>query len=42
MDKKLEELFDDYEGNLLNYFCGLTPKESKKFNQMMKNFKQKK
>ena len=42
MDKKLEELFDDYEGNLLNYFCGLTPKESKKFNQMIKNLKQKK
>jgi hypothetical protein len=42
MDKELEKLFDDYEGNLLNYFCGLTPKESKKFNQMMKNSKQKK
>ena len=41
MNKKLEKLFDDYEGNLLNYFCGLTPKESKKFNQMIKNFKQK-
>tara|TARA_R100001509_G_scaffold4427_1_gene2884 strand:- start:244 stop:375 length:132 start_codon:yes stop_codon:yes gene_type:complete len=41
MDKKLEKLFDDYEGNLLNYFCGLTPKESKKFNQMIKDSKQK-
>ena len=41
MNKKLEKLFDDYEGNLLNYFCGLTPKESKKFNQMIKDSKQK-
>jgi len=41
MDKKLEKLFDDYEGNLLNYFCGLTPKESKKINQMIKDSKQK-
>ena len=31
MDKKLEKLFDQYEGNLLNYFCGLTPKQSKEF-----------
>ena len=29
MDRKLEKLFDDYEGNLLNYFSGLTPKQSK-------------
>ena len=40
MDKKLEKLFDDYEGNLFNYFCGLTPKESKKFNQMIKKSKE--
>tara|TARA_R100001129_G_scaffold7868_1_gene5765 strand:- start:153 stop:287 length:135 start_codon:yes stop_codon:yes gene_type:complete len=40
MDKELEKLFDDYEGNLLNYFCGLTPKESKKFNQMIKKSKE--
>ena len=33
MDKKLEKLFDQYEGNLLNYFCGLTPKQSKQFNK---------
>ncbi len=41
MDKKLEKLFDNYEGNLLNYFCGMTPKQSKKFNQMIKDSKQK-
>ena len=23
MDKKLERLADQYEGNLLNYFCGM-------------------
>ena len=34
MDKKLEKLFDQYEGNLLNYFCGLTPKQSKQFNKI--------
>ena len=31
MDKNLEKLFDQYEGNLLNYFCGLTQKQSKQF-----------
>jgi len=40
MDKKLKKLFDDYEGNLLNYFCGMTPKQSKKFNQMKKKSKE--
>ena len=39
MDEKLEKLFDQYEGNLLNYFCGMTPKQSKKFNKMVKNVK---
>ena len=34
MDKNLEKLFDQYEGNLLNYFCGLTPKQSKQFNKI--------
>ena len=33
-DKKLDELFDSYEGNLLNYFSGLTPEESKRFNKL--------
>ena len=34
MDKELEKLFDAYDGNLLNYFCGLSPEESKKFNEL--------
>ena len=28
--------WDDYEGNLLNYFCGMTPQESKEFNRRTK------
>ena len=28
--------WDDYEGNLLNYFYGMTPQESKRFNKMKK------
>ena len=32
-NKELDKLSDDYEGNLLNYFCGLTPQESKQFNK---------
>ena len=39
MDKELEKLADQYEGNLLNYFCGMTPKQSKAFNKMVKNAK---
>ena len=39
MDKELEKLADQYEGNLLNYFCGMTPKQSKKFNKMLKDAK---
>jgi len=39
MDKKLSKLFDSYDGNLLNYFCGLSPKESKKFNQLKNQLK---
>ena len=39
MDKNLEKLADQYEGNLLNYFCGMTPSQSKKFNKMVKNAK---
>tara|TARA_B100001989_G_C24423249_1_gene405110 strand:- start:189 stop:326 length:138 start_codon:yes stop_codon:yes gene_type:complete len=39
MDEKLEKLFDQYEGNLLNYFCGMTPNQSKNFNKMVKNAK---
>ena len=33
-NSKLDKLFDSYEGNLLNYFAGLTPKESKQFNKI--------
>ena len=39
MSDDLIELADQYEGNLLNYFCGMSPKESKKFNQLIKNNK---
>ena len=39
MDKRLIKLADQYEGNLLNYFCGMTPKQSKNFNKMIKNAK---
>ena len=39
MDKELEKLADQYEGNLLNYFYGMTPKQSKKFNKMVKDAK---
>ena len=38
-NKKLDSLFDSYEGNLLNYFSGLTPKESKQFNKLQKQIK---
>ncbi len=42
MSDELIELADQYEGNLLNYFCGMSPKESKKFNQLIKNNKRRK
>jgi len=29
--------WDDYEGNLLNYFCGMTPQQSKEFNRRINN-----
>ena len=38
--KKLIELADKYEGNLLNYFCGLSPSESKRFNKLIKDSKE--
>jgi len=41
MNEKLNKLFDDYKGNLLNYFAGLTPNESKKFNQLKRKIKKK-
>ena len=40
MNKELEKIADQYEGNLLNYFCGLTPEESKRFNKMIKEAKE--
>ena len=30
----LDKLSDAYEGNLLNYFYGFTPEESKRFNKL--------
>ena len=30
----LDKLSDNYEGNLLNYFYGFTPEESRKFNKL--------
>jgi len=42
ISKELIELADQYEGNLLNYFCGMSPKQSKKFNKMVKQSKKKK
>ena len=36
---KLIELADQYEGNLLNYFCGLSPEQSKAFNKLVKENK---
>ena len=39
MDKELLDLADQYEGNLLNYFCGMTPSESRKFNKMIRAHK---
>ena len=38
-DPKLDKLFDSYEGNLLNYFCDLTPEESKQFNKQQKQIR---
>ena len=39
MSKELENIANQYEGNLLNYFCGMTPSQSKKFNKMVKDAK---
>ena len=41
MDKELFDLAERYEGNLLNYFYGMTPKQSKKFNKMRRDAKKK-
>ena len=39
MNKELLDIADQYEGNLLNYFCGMTPKQSKRFNKIVKDAK---
>ena len=38
----IDKLSDAYEGNLLNYFCGLTPEESRKFNKLKRQIKRRK
>ena len=42
ISKDLEKLFDEYDGDLLNYFCGLSPEESKRFNKLIKDSKENK
>ena len=41
MNQNLSDIADQYEGNLLNYFYGMTPKQSKKFNKMKRGAKKK-
>ena len=41
-NKKINKLFNQYEGDLLNYFCGMSPQQSKDFNLMVKNKDKKK
>ena len=41
-NNELDKLSDDYEGNLLNYFAGLTPRESKQFNKLQRQIKRNK
>ena len=41
-NNELDKLSDDYEGNLLNYFAGLTPKESKQLNKLQRQIKRNK
>jgi len=38
----LDKLSDAYEGNLLNYFYGFTPEESRKFNKLKRQIKRSK
>ena len=40
MKKSLKNLFKAYDDNLLNYFCGLSPSESKRFNKLIKDSKE--
>ena len=40
--ESLDELFALYDDNLLNYFAGMSPSESKRFNKMIKDNKRRK
>ena len=40
MKKSLKKLFKAYDDNLLNYFAGLSPEESKRFNKLIKDSKE--
>ena len=40
MKKSLKKLFKAYDGNLLNYICGLSPEESKTLNKLIKESKE--
>ena len=42
MNKRLKKLFKDYDDNLLNYFAGLSPEKSKRFNNLIKDSKENK
>tara|TARA_R100000995_G_C3443938_1_gene104716 strand:+ start:143 stop:286 length:144 start_codon:yes stop_codon:yes gene_type:complete len=42
MSKELNKLFEQYEDNLLNYFVGMTPEQSKTFNKSQKELNKKK
>ena len=41
-ESDLDKLSDAYEGNLLNYFYGFTPEESRKFNKLKRQIKRSK
>ena len=41
MNRRLKKLFKDYDDNLLNYFCGLSHKQSKAFNKLVMENKNK-
>ena len=40
--ESLDELFALYDDNLLNYFAGMSPSESKRFKKMIKTHKRRK
>ena len=41
-ESDLDKLSDSYEGNLLNYFYGFTPEESRKFNKLKRQIRRSK